>query len=95
MNVSPVLEINCHPFPAKTGTNCFHKLTVFPKNFSMLSFGCSAPLDQQQSPKTESGLRDSLWLASIETRQYRAVGNTLNPGGQLRKVFNYNLIIDD
>jgi hypothetical protein len=83
MNVSPVLEINCHPFPAKTGTNCFHKLTVFPKNFSMLSLGCSAPLDQQQSPKTESGLRDSLWLASIETRQYRAGGNTLNLGGQL------------
>ena len=61
----------------------------------MLSLGYSAPLDQQQSPKTESGLRDSLWLASIETRQYRAGGNTQNLSGQLRKVFNYNLLIDD
>ena len=42
----------------------------------------SALLDQQQSPKTESGLRDSLWLASIETRQYRAGGNIINQGGQ-------------
>ena len=57
----------------------------------MLSLGCSASLDQQQSPKTESGLRDSLWLASIETRQYRAGGNTLNPGGQLRAHFEWYL----
>ena len=60
----------------------------------MLSLGCSAPLDQQQSPKTESGLRDSLWLASIETRQYRAGGNTLNLGGHTEELYRSDLLID-